>query len=175
MIQGTNVELMYHDLVITHDTSVRSTTVHVPEKVDVLGQYTYSGLHLTGDLRTVLSLSTLLTQILNTISRISHLSSQLRTELSLIKAKHPMTITLTQSSLVVNLSLLLISARTKFCLTFTLPPNFLQTGKGIQVSVERVYGDVDINEVRRTVESRVRDAGIGCMKGTCDEVLEVWE
>jgi len=43
------------------------------------------------------------------------------------------------------------------------------------VNVERKYGETDLNEVRRTVEGRVRSGGIGCMRGACEEVWEVWE
>jgi hypothetical protein len=41
--------------------------------------------------------------------------------------------------------------------------------------VERKYGEIDLAEVRRMVEGRVRSGGVGCMRGACEEVGEVWE
>ena len=48
-------------------------------------------------------------------------------------------------------------------------------GGNIQVHVERKYGEIDIAQVRRTVEGRVRSGGVGCMRGACEEVAEIWE
>lgn len=108
------------------------------------------------------------------MSRVYHLTRQLRTELALIKSKHPISLTCTDASLIINVCLLLPSARTKFHCTFTISNQFFE-GKGINVDVERKYGELDLNEVRRTVEGRVRSGGIGCMRGACEEVWEVWE
>jgi hypothetical protein len=109
------------------------------------------------------------------VSRIHHLSTLLRTELALIKSKHPLTFTLTDaSSLVVTATLLLAAARTKFLVAFTIPQQFFN-GHAIQVQVERKYGEIDFAEVRRTVEGRVRSGGVGCMRGACEEIWEVWE
>jgi len=41
--------------------------------------------------------------------------------------------------------------------------------------VDRKYGDLDLAEVKRTVEGRVKSGGVGCMRGACEEVWEVWE
>jgi hypothetical protein len=101
-------------------------------------------------------------------------STLLRTEVALIKSKHPITLSLSNASLLVNVSLLLFSARTKFHVRFEIPQNFF-SGGSIAAQIERKYGELDASEVRKAVEGRVRSGGIGCMKGACDEVWEVWE
>jgi hypothetical protein len=111
---------------------------------------------------------------LNKISQIHHLSALLRNELALLRSKHPLTLEVVNSSLVVNAILLIASARTKLLVTFTIPQAFF-TGQGIQAQVERKYGEIDLAEVRRTVEGRVRSGGVGCMRGACEEIWEVWE
>lgn len=41
--------------------------------------------------------------------------------------------------------------------------------------VEHKYGDIDVAEVRKTVDGRVRSGGIECIRGACEEIWEVWE
>ena len=48
-------------------------------------------------------------------------------------------------------------------------------GHGVSVQVERKYGEIDVADVCRTVEGRVRSGGVECIRGACDEVWEVWE
>jgi hypothetical protein len=94
--------------------------------------------------------------------------------LALIKSKHPITWIFQNTSLIIDITLLLSAARTKFHLTFTIPDTFF-TSNAINVQVERKYGEVDIGEVRRSVEGRVRSGGIECIRGACEEVWEIWE
>jgi hypothetical protein len=94
--------------------------------------------------------------------------------LTIIKAKHPITYIYKDTCLIINISLLLSAARTKFLLAFTVPSQFF-IGHAMSVVIERKYGEVDVNEVRRTVEGRVRSGGVGCIRGACEEVSEVWE
>lgn len=115
-----------------------------------------------------------LTQVLNTISRIHQLSTLLQTELALLRSKHPITLSVVNGSLIVDVSLLLPASRTKFLISFAVPSQFF-SGSAINVRVERKYGDVDIDEVRRTVEGRVASGGIECIRGACEEVWDVWE
>jgi hypothetical protein len=102
------------------------------------------------------------------------LTSLLRTELALINSKHPISLSTTVDSLKINTTLLLCSARTKFHVTFSIPVQFFQ-GQHITVTVDRKYGDLDLMEVKRAVEGRVKTGGVGCMRGACEEVWEVWE
>jgi hypothetical protein len=41
--------------------------------------------------------------------------------------------------------------------------------------VEHKYGDIDLAEVRKMVEGRVRSGGIECIRGACEEICQVWE
>jgi hypothetical protein len=94
--------------------------------------------------------------------------------LALIKSKHPITLSNSESSLLVKTSLLLPSARAKFILTFTLTQQFFQ-GNGINVDIDRKYGELGLAEVRKAVEGRVRSGGVECMRGACEELWEIWE
>jgi hypothetical protein len=94
--------------------------------------------------------------------------------LALIKSKHPITLSNLDGSLLVKTSVLLPSARAKFILTFQLTQQFFQ-GNGINVDIERKYGELGLAEVRKAVEGRVRGGGVESMRGACEELWEVWE
>jgi hypothetical protein len=111
---------------------------------------------------------------LRTISQIHHHTTLLRTELALIKSKHPITLSSFAGSLLIKTSLLLPSARAKFILTFKLSQQFFQ-GNGVTVDIERKYGELGLAEVRKAVEGRVGSGGVECMRGACEELWEVWE
>jgi hypothetical protein len=85
-----------------------------------------------------------------------------------------MTVSVKGSQLIIDVCLLLSAARTKFHLTFTVSSQFF-SGHGVAVHVERKYGDIDIAQIRKTVEGRVGSGGVQCMRGACEEVWEVWE
>jgi hypothetical protein len=174
-VKGPVVQLMYDGIAVTHDSKRMCTTVLSPREMDPLQQFTHSLLTpMKGALRNVPPLLSKLIQSLNTISQTLHSASHLRTELALIRSRHPTKLSFTPPVLTIAVTLLLVSARTKFHLTFTLSPEWFRGG-GVQVQVTRVYGEVDLAEVRRMVESRVRTGETGCIKGVCDEVLEIWE
>lgn len=179
-VDGPNIKMMYKDEInvsFNVDNLNRGARLEIPAQLDAIQRLMYSALtpNLKGDIQTVCPRFTSSNiQILNTTSRIHHLSTLLRTELALIKSKHPITYIYQNASLIVNISLLLSAARTKFLLEFTVPSQFF-IGHAISVGIERKYGEVDINEVRKTVEGRVGSGGVGCIRGACEEVSEVWE